>query len=124
IILAAMVLNVLLVIDQELLIPQMIPKLVRKHDEIEQSGSGGKSFAVRAMQDDADGLLNVARYHPSTAATAPWMEVVDIVKVDKDFMPVSHILADKAQWDGKQWQLTNGRVVTGLKPAASVSKEM
>src|SRR5438094_7737984 len=51
IIIAAMVLNVLLVIDQELLIPQMIPKLVRKHDEIEQSGSGGKSFAVRAMQD-------------------------------------------------------------------------
>src|SRR5439155_12783489 len=66
IILAAMVLNVLLVIDQELLIPQIIPKLVRKHDEIQQSGGGGKSFVVRAMQDDADGLLNAARYHPPT----------------------------------------------------------
>src|SRR5439155_10768880 len=63
IIIAAMVLNILLVIDQELLVPQMIPKLVRKHDELQQT-SGGKSFAVRAMQDDADGLLNAARYHP------------------------------------------------------------
>jgi lipopolysaccharide export system permease protein len=126
IILAAMVLNVLLVVDQELLIPQMISKLVRKHDEIQQSGGGGKTFAVRAMQDESNGLLNVARYHPPAAGQAAWMEVVDVVRVDKDFMPVSHILAEKAQWDATdaQWNLTNGRIVTGLKPATAVSKEM
>src|SRR5947207_2509704 len=35
IIIPAMGLNVLLVVDAELLIPPMIPKLVRKHDEIQ-----------------------------------------------------------------------------------------
>src|SRR5215218_8431140 len=49
IIIAAVVLNFLLVIDQEMLVPQMIPKLVRKHDELQQSAA--KAYAVRAMQD-------------------------------------------------------------------------
>src|SRR5688572_29838989 len=61
IIIAAMVLNVLLVVDQELLIPGMIPKLTRKHDDIAQTS--GQSFRVAAMQDESNGLLNVARYH-------------------------------------------------------------
>src|SRR4051794_8745894 len=39
IIIAAMILNVLLVVDQELLVPQMIPKLTRKHDEINQTSA-------------------------------------------------------------------------------------
>ena len=36
IIIAALVLQVLLVVDQEMLVPEMIPKLVRKHDELQQ----------------------------------------------------------------------------------------
>src|SRR5215213_2005379 len=60
IIIAGMVLSVLLFVDQGLLIPRMIPKLVRKHDEIQQTGGGAaKSFAVRSMQDEQRGLLNV-----------------------------------------------------------------
>src|SRR4029079_1873014 len=78
IIIAAMVLNVLLVVDQELLIPQMIPKLVRKHDEIQQAGSA-KSFAVRSMQEESSGLLNAARYHPPQENQPAWMEYVDVI---------------------------------------------
>jgi lipopolysaccharide export system permease protein len=123
IIIAAMVLNVLLVVDQELLIPQMIPKLVRKHDEIQQSNL--KTFAVRAMQDESRGLLNVARYHPPAESGNAWMEQVDVIKFDEGFMPVAHILADKGEWSAKSkaWLLTNGRIVTGLRPQDNVSKE-
>src|SRR6478609_4465527 len=56
IIIAAMILSALLMVDQEVLIPQMIPKLIRKHDELQQTSS--KAFPVRAMQDDDKGLLN------------------------------------------------------------------
>src|SRR5437016_476098 len=97
IILAAMALNVLLVVDQELLIPQMIPKLVRKHDELQQQGL--RTFAVRAMQDESSGLLNVARYHPGRENSQPWMEVVDVIERDEQSLPIAHILADKAEWD-------------------------
>src|SRR4029079_12631483 len=37
IIIAAVVLNVLLIVDQEMVIPQIIPQLVRKHDEIQST---------------------------------------------------------------------------------------
>ena len=125
IIFCGIVLNlILLPIDQELLIPRMIPKLVRKHDEIQQS-SVSKTFAVRAMQDESRGLLNVARYHPGGEAESPWMEQVDVIEFDEAFMPVAHIMADKGEWDAKkrEWTLTNGRLVTGLRPKDSVSKE-
>ena len=126
IIIAGMVLSVLLFVDQEVLIPRMIPKLVRKHDEIQQAG-GSKSFAVRAMQDESRGLLNVARYHPATETDGPWMEQVDVIEFDENFMPVAHILADKGEWDPKrrEWRLINGRIVTGLRPNSNerVSKE-
>ena len=123
IIIAAMVLNVLLVVDQELLIPQMIPKLVRKHDELQQTNL--KTFAVRAMQDESHGLLNVARYHPPAEHENAWMEQVDVIQFDESFMPVAHILADKGEWNEKhrEWTLTNGRVITGLRPNDNVSKE-
>jgi lipopolysaccharide export system permease protein len=123
IILAGVILNVLLVADQELVIPQMIPQLIRKHDEVQQTTS--KTYSVRAMQDETNGLLNVARYHPPTAETGPWMEKVDVIRVNDRFMPVEHILAEKAEWDArlKGWRLTEGRIVTGLGPNDRVSHE-
>src|SRR3954466_8721734 len=57
IIIAAIVLNVLLIVDQEVVIPRIIPQLVRKHDEIQSTNV--KTFPIRAMQDESHGLLNV-----------------------------------------------------------------
>jgi lipopolysaccharide export system permease protein len=116
IIIVAMILNVLLVLDQELLIPRMIPKLTRRHDEIQQVGP--RSFPVRAMQDEQKGLLSAARYHPGTDRARAWMEQVDIIQVDESFMPVAHIVADRGEWDPRdsQWKLHNGRRITGLRP--------
>ena len=123
IILAGVILNVLLVADQELVIPQMIPQLVRKHDEVQSSSS--KTYSVRAMQDEKNGLLNIARDHPPTAESGPWMEHVDVIVFDERFMPVAHILADRADWeaDKRHWRLSNGKIVTGLGPTDRVSKE-
>jgi lipopolysaccharide export system permease protein len=123
IVIAAIVLNGLLILDQEILIPQMIPKLVRKHDEIQQSSH--RTFAIRAMQDEQNGLLNAGRYHPETQTSEPWMEQIDVIQFDERFMPVAHISAQRADWDprGKQWKLTNGRMVTGLRPGETVTKE-
>ena len=121
IIIAAVVLNVLLIVDQEMVIPQIIPQLVRKHDEIQSTNV--KTFPIRAMQDEQHGLLNVARYHPAAGGTPPWLEVVDVIEYDDAFAPVGHILADKGEWDeaSKTWRLTNGQRVTGLRPNDTVS---
>ena len=51
-------------LDQELVIPAMIPKLTRKPDEVQQAGV--KSFPIKAMQDDRNSLVNAGRYFPPT----------------------------------------------------------
>src|SRR3984957_15476112 len=58
IVLAALILNGLSLGDQELLIPNMIPKLVRDHDEIRKAAR--TYFIIAFMQDEHDGLLHVA----------------------------------------------------------------
>src|SRR5437763_12185972 len=52
IILAAVVLNGLLLVDQELIIPQMIPKLIREHGDVHRGPRN--YYSVQAMQDDHD----------------------------------------------------------------------
>src|SRR5205823_5806968 len=91
-----------------------------KHDELQQTTS--RTFAVRAMPDDANGLLNAARYHPDET---PWIEQFDVIQVDNNFMPVSHIAADRAEWDDrlKLWRLTNGWITTGLRPQDRRTRE-
>ena len=79
IVLAALVLNALLLVDQELLIPNMIPKLVREHDEIHKEAKS--YFPVECMQDEQNGLLRATRYYPSVgSANPPHMEVVDVIQ--------------------------------------------
>lgn len=63
IIIVALVLNGLLLLDQELLIPEIIPKLVRSRQEAGQETTT-KYFQIPAMQDDKQAVLNVARYSP------------------------------------------------------------
>jgi lipopolysaccharide export system permease protein len=122
IVIAALVLSVLLIADQELIIPQIIPKLTRSHDKLHLAG--GKTFAVHAMQDDANGLLNVGRYHPEGDGVQPWMEEVDVVEVDKDFIPVAHLRATRGDWDphARQWRLTDGVRTTNLSPAGTKTR--
>ncbi|HEV2294039.1 MAG TPA: LptF/LptG family permease [Tepidisphaeraceae bacterium] len=114
IIIAALVLNVLLIIDQELIIPRMIPMLIRKHDQTE---AVSKAFPISGMQDDDGRLLVAARYNPPADEHPATMEFLSVIARDSDLRPLTHTTADLATWDGAagQWRLTNGQVVAGLQ---------
>jgi lipopolysaccharide export system permease protein len=114
IIIAALFLNGLLWVDQELLIPNMIPKLIRQHDwgsDVEL-----RWFVISNMRDDRQGKLFAGRYYP--ADNPPRMEAVSIVRVDETNQPISHIKADKALWDAanQRWKLLNGLIDINLSP--------
>jgi lipopolysaccharide export system permease protein len=127
IIFASLGLNVLLFADQEALIPTMIPKLIRSHDEIQQGVSNfSKGFPIQAMQDADRSLLMASRFTPATANSQAGMEDFDVIERDQQLQPVAHISADRADWDPmrKLWLLTNGTRVTGLRPEQRRSDEI
>lgn len=117
IIFAAMILQGLLAVDQELIIPNIIMELTQKHDEMYQQAKE-KWFQVKTMQDDQHNLLFVGRYTPASPNTPASMNAIDIVEYNDSFQPLSHTTADWATWDEKQkyWKLTNGLRVSGLLP--------
>ncbi len=123
IILAAVVMNVLLILDQELLIPNIIPKLTRSHDKLQTTET--RSFRIEMIQDDRGALLTASRYTPAGAPDVPVMRELDIIERDKELLPVAHITADRADWDAnlQAWKLTEGRRVTGLQPEMNRSRE-
>ena len=120
IIIAALFLNGLTWVDQELLIPNMIHKLVRKHDYGTDQDS--RSFRIDAMRAEDGAKLFAARYHPNTER-APKMEMLSIIEQDENFRPISHIRADSAAWDdaNKQWTLEGGWKDINLSPQSGKS---
>ena len=123
IILAAVVLNALLVVDQEVLIPRMIPKLTRKHDEVQQAGA--RTYAIPSMQDDRNGILRAARYHPPGDRQEASMDFLDVIQRDDEGNAIGHIAADRADWDAreKRWKLGSGTLVTGLRPGEKIEQK-
>ncbi|HEY1628379.1 MAG TPA: LptF/LptG family permease, partial [Tepidisphaeraceae bacterium] len=124
VILAAVVLQVLLVVDQELLIPNMVPKLTRSHSDLYKQ-TGGKSYEIQAMQDDRNGLLFAGRFTPASSDTPASMHAIDIIEGDNQLQAVAHITADDATWDAEnhQWDLVKGRRTGGLRPTERRSAE-
>jgi len=115
IIIASLVLNVFLLADQEAIIPRLIPKLNREHDQIAR-GQSASWFRISAMQDNRRGLLFVSRYIPPTEKTPAEMRELDIFEHDEHGAPSAHLTAERGVWDGRAWQLTGGRRVTGIQP--------
>lgn len=121
IIAAAIVLNALLMVDQELVIPQMIPKLTRSHNEAGQAS--GNSFQIHSMQDENRNLLLAAKYVPQPET--PFMQEITIIQRNEEYMPVAQITAERADWEprinGGQWKLTRAKIVTGLEPGGKTT---
>jgi lipopolysaccharide export system permease protein len=123
---AAAALNVLLIVDQEYVLPQMISKITRKHDEMHASASNNE-FTIKSMQVGESSLLVSALYHIGTATTPDYMEDVDII--DREPAPtyacIDKIRADRADWDPvtRRWKLTNGRLIRNLQPRQTPSNE-
>ncbi|HZN65587.1 MAG TPA: LptF/LptG family permease [Tepidisphaeraceae bacterium] len=129
VIIASVVLNALLIVDQELVIPEMIPKLSRSHNEMHK---GSNHFPVQAIQDENNALLYAARFLPPGArhqgeppVTKPTMKEVDVIERDEKLTPVAKITAPSAEWDQRQgvWKLNNATRVAGLHPNARTSTE-
>ena len=121
IIVAAVVLNGLLIVDQELVLPRMIPKLVRKHDEIHRSA--GRQFQITPMPVDENSELLASLYDPAVLT----MEDLDVVwRDERTAEPVRHLCADAAEWDAPHgcWRLKGGRMTTGLSPGQTLSPEL
>lgn len=118
IIIVAIILNALLLLDQELLIPRIIPKLVRSRQEAGLA-TAAAHFQIAAMQDDHNGVLNVARYKPGPGA--PVMHEFTLIERNEKEQPVAMIIAKKATWDAssKSWILEQGQRIGGLLPQAS-----
>jgi len=121
VILAGVVLNVILLpIDQEVIIPQMIPKLMREHGDVHESSV--KAYPVNMMEDPAGGLFNAAMYSPPRKSSLAKIEYLDVIERDADLQPISHIYADEAVWNPalKRWDLTNGFSVPIAAPEEQV----
>src|SRR6185312_9230135 len=77
VVLVAVVLNGLLLVDQELVIPQMIPKLIRDHDDVHKGTRN--YYPIEAMQDSSNGLVYAARFFPNPADQSPYMLDMDVI---------------------------------------------
>jgi lipopolysaccharide export system permease protein len=113
IIICALVLNGLLLLDQELLIPAIIPQLTRERQDAGRDDAS--SFTqIPAMQDEHNGVLNVARYKP--APRNPVMFEFTLIERNEQLQPVSRLIARRADWnpDSQSWLLTDGKRITGL----------
>lgn len=120
IIVVAVILSSLVIVNQELVIPRMIDKLTRKHDQV------GSNFRIKAepingIRDaQTNAFFRAARYTPATPSAPPTIEYLDVLDRTADGQVVGHLSADRAVWDGesRRWILTNGRYVSGLAPGS------
>jgi lipopolysaccharide export system permease protein len=116
IIIASVVLNALLIVDQELLIPALIPKLTRGHNEMH---SASRQFSVEMIQDENNALLRAARFVPAgPQVRRATMVDVDVLERNARLMTYAKITAKKAEWDGREnaWKLEEAVRVAGLLP--------
>jgi lipopolysaccharide export system permease protein len=102
ILIAALAMNALWFIDQEVIIPGMAGKLSRKHSDIE----GRASYAVWFQPDRDNSLLSAEAFSPRTQEMRG---AIILKRDDKDRMS-EIIRADRARWDDERefWRLENG----------------
>ena len=100
IILLAMLLNLLMVFDQEVILPRLADKLVREHDEI----AGVDPMKVSLLLDRNNALLS-GKFNPDTKTLTQLFIILR-----RDGMGSGLITAEKGVWNPRHqhWQLTNG----------------
>ncbi len=115
IIIAGAVLSGGVIIDNELIIPNIIPQLQR--DRKEAGRIINKTFPVWSMRDDQGRLLTAALFRSGPGN--PSMDKISIISTDDHFQPTSLLVADKATWnpDARLWELSpDAKLTTGLLP--------
>jgi lipopolysaccharide export system permease protein len=121
IVVAAVFLNLLLVADQQYVLPGMASKLIGGHSEMHQTANVGKEFPITAMEVDAHSVLATAMYDPVHAV----MRHMDVIERDDAYLPTGHWLALSATWNPgkKAWDLVDGKYVKSEHPGEIASVE-
>jgi lipopolysaccharide export system permease protein len=117
VVVAGVVLNlVLLPLDQEVVIPHMIPKLMREHNDIHEANI--KTYPVHMMQDERGALFNAGMYYPPAQGNAAHIAYLDVIERNPKLLPTGHLYADAAVWSAtrQEWELTNGEHVPIVAP--------
>src|SRR4051812_41115569 len=96
IILAGVTLNALVIVNQELIIPNIAEKLSRDKEDL--AGTRGDEFPIRAMQDDHNSLLFAARYTPAHPNTPAELLYVDILEHNAEEQVTGLITAERATY--------------------------
>ena len=115
IILAAVALNiVVLPLMQEVIVPSIIPKLLRSHEDI--GSDGGRAFEVRGLRDVFGNRVMAARFHPASSLSPAKMQELSVIFVGEDKLPAALLTAKSAIYDEKAggWRLSEGVVRHGL----------
>jgi lipopolysaccharide export LptBFGC system permease protein LptF len=115
--------NVLLLADQEIVIPHMIPELTKRHDEVNQAVD--RTFRIDAMQDEGNSLVNAAKYTPPDGATPAEMYELSVIERDSRNRATAMITAVRATYDPAKhgWDLDKGHRLSGLGPGQKISAE-
>lgn len=102
ILLAALAMNGLWFLNQEVVIPHIADKLARRHDDIE----GRKTFGVWFRPDRNNALLSATHFSPRSGR----MRGVIIIGRDRQSRMTDVIDADEARWDEDRqvWVLEKG----------------
>jgi len=102
VVLAGLATNVLWVIDQEIIIPSVAPKLARAHEDVE----GATSRNLRFLRDRGGNLLCGTDFQPKKAQ----MRELIVIMRDESGSLSEMIRADRATWDEElgAWRLERG----------------
>jgi len=122
IIVAGIVFNlVLLPINQEWVIPRMIPELSKDYEDVHLPAA--RSNEVSMMPDEKGNLFSAGMYTLPTDTTPAQVEELDIIE-RVNLVPVGHIRASSAVWNSQknQWDLTGG-VRVDISPAVQATPQ-
>jgi len=101
---AAFALNVVQLLNQELILPRLAPRLIRSHGDLERESVG--AFAVPLTRHNEHHLIQSPRFNPVTAT----MERPTILERDADGRTTARVTADAMRFDDGAgfWRLENG----------------
>jgi len=114
---AAIGLNILQAINQEVILPRLAPLLVRDHNDLQRAGS--QRFPVPLTRDGENNLLRATAFDPRTGE----VEGLLLIERNERGAALRRITADSAIYDSERrgWLLTGGRAISrGPGPDESV----
>ncbi len=123
IIMAGLVMNGLLILDQELLLPRVAPKLARERDDVE----GMRSYGIWCIRDGENRLVSAEYFQPKLKRVRNFI-VLELNKTPTGTRQLGDVIhARKARWDEQQhgWVLEDAgrRITLGDAAAASLREE-